>query len=355
MDGKFKFIVNTGRMTDPVISKDKIDDIKNQENGAKPLGGLWGCNSEAPDYSTWKYWCMQNQPDWYSEKSFEVTLKEDARVLVVESLEDIEDILIKSETGNLRDARIDWEKAAKKYDIIDFRWDDFFELSYIIPNLDCDSCILLNKDVIEQIEEKKEVKDFTEALTVDGNTATINYDKIYKEATNYEFGYDIAKSKDLYLTLHVNEDGTNTPCDIYTGKGVTNLIIEGFGENLIYPQYMKIVGEFETLVVKDNYCIPYKLDDEGRDITFENANFKNLMMIDVPGSMVEITALASLNGHNPQIESITVKGERLDLDKFLKKFPGNINPQILNVNGENIKVPKKVAELQASEPEIDDR
>lgn len=354
---KYKIIVNTGHMKDTDITKEKIQDIKNG-NGPKPEGGLWGCSDKTNSWENWKYWCKRNQPDWYNDKSFEITLKEDARILVVDSWEkfrmlledkrflevddayDIEDV----NRRYWRERRIDWEGASKNWDVIEFKYFKYDDLSEYMPGLDCDSSIILNRDAIEEIKTKQEIKDFTKALKVKGESATLNYDLLYEEQHDEYTDYGIEKSNDFNLTVHVNEEGQNTPYDIYTGKGIKNLILEGFEHNFAF---VKINGNFETLAINGGPEIPRKINEEMKDVTLIDANFENFIMSNVPGKIVEIFSLKNTNNRDPQIKNISISGENFDKETFLKSyFPSNLNPTILNINGENINMSERTMNIE---------
>ncbi len=356
---KYKIIVNTGRMKDDAITKEKIQDIKNG-NGPKPEGGLWGCSDKTNRWENWKYWCKMNQPDWYNDKSFEITLKEDAKILVVDSWDkfkilledkrflevddayDIEDV----DYGYWKARRINWEEASKNWDVIEFKYFKYDELSEYMPGLDCDSSIILNRDAIEEVKTKQEIKDFSKALKVNGESATLNYDLLYKEQHDEYTDYGFGKSNDFNLTVHVNEEGKNTPYDIYTGKGIKNLILEGFEHNFAF---VKINGDFETFAINGGSEIPYRLSDEMKDITLIDANFENFIMTNVPGKIVEIVSLKNMNNKNPQIKTMAITGENFDKDTFLRGFPGYLNPEILNINGENINMSERTVNIKANE------
>lgn len=353
---KYKIIVNTGRMKDDVITKEKIQDIKNG-NGPKPEGGLWGCSDKTKDWENWKYWCKVNQPDWYNDKTFEITLKEDAKVLVVDSWEKFRMLLEDKRFLEVNDAydidevnrrywkerRVDWEGAAKSWDAIEFKYFKYSDLSEYMPGLDCDSSVILNRDAIEEIKTKQEIKDFSKALKVKGESATLNYDLLYKEQHDEYTDYGLGKKMDFNLTVHINEEGTNTPYDIYTGKGVKNLILEGFENDF---GFVKINGNFETLAINGGAEIPYKLNDEMKDVTLVDANFENFIMTNVPGKIVEIVSLKNMNNKNPQIKNMSITGENFDKDTFLRRFPSYLNPEILNINGENIKTSERTMNVE---------
>ena len=174
---KEKYICNLGRINE-LILKEKIEPIKN--NSPKPWGGLWTCRENTPEGYSWKDWCEHEEPEWINKYDTIITLKDDARILVINSKEayknnikytllhgininDIPPSFNKEQlmfTGLLT---VDYESLKEKYDMIDFRISEYSELYYDMYGLDCDSCLILNPDCIEEIINPPElIKEYEE-------------------------------------------------------------------------------------------------------------------------------------------------------------------------------------------------
>lgn len=133
---------------------DKFEPIKNKEFGwAKPSGGFWASSTDTE--WGWKQWCkaegfcVDNL-----QKSFEFTLKDDARVYHIRSVYDLQSLpewkgLFKS-TGYC----IDFEKAMKDWDAIELhlsedRTSDYLNgLYFELYSWDCDSILIMNPEII---------------------------------------------------------------------------------------------------------------------------------------------------------------------------------------------------------------
>ena len=127
----------------------------------KPIGGLWASPIDAK--LGWADWCQLE--DFNLDgliESFEFELSENARVLRVSS----EDV-VRSLPRILNDPKIndflqwnakfsrrppefpiDFEQLSRDYDVIEFLASQFFHPSGILRGWDCDSILVLNKDVL---------------------------------------------------------------------------------------------------------------------------------------------------------------------------------------------------------------
>ncbi len=158
--------VNLGRTG--LLDKEKIKPIKNR--GGKPTGGLWGTEVEYakknPDW-TWETWCQSEMPHWLSDQSATVNISENARVFDISTEEALKEFVYKYcsaeiQLGYIYDGtvpfgKVDYEKIAKDYDVINFDIKALRKLKDLIPSLDVSCTVILNKECIESIENPEEV------------------------------------------------------------------------------------------------------------------------------------------------------------------------------------------------------
>lgn len=155
------------------LSKDKFQEVKNKKEFVKPYGGLWSCPYTPSNkyVSAWHEWCSDEMPNWLSNDSVILTLKEDARYWCIDNQDDLESLIeivgeqesIMSKQTDFKFATyIDFEKAKELFDVIYLTANGAIETH--IPfdrselNLygwDCESCLILNYDCIENWEYKK--------------------------------------------------------------------------------------------------------------------------------------------------------------------------------------------------------
>ena len=73
------------------FDKDLFTKIKNVDCNTKPRGGLWA--SDINSKHGWKEWCNENEfRDCDKENSFTFTLSDDAKILYIESVNDLESL-----------------------------------------------------------------------------------------------------------------------------------------------------------------------------------------------------------------------------------------------------------------------
>jgi hypothetical protein len=149
------------------LSKDKFVEIKNNEGFNKPIGGLWACpyypNKEY--VSAWQEWCSSNMPDWLSEDSIIITLKENTKYYCIANQDNLQDFInivgeqkdiIQSITGMKLWTYPDFEKAKESFDAIYLTENGAWRTH--IPNerphlnlygWDCESVLITNFDCIK--------------------------------------------------------------------------------------------------------------------------------------------------------------------------------------------------------------
>ena len=143
--------------------------IKNRELFNKPFGGLWSSPTKDVDVG-WARWCMQEE--FYVDKLdkyFDFKLKDNARVLRIEKIKDLEklpkvdlyDELVNLQALNIMHSvkymhfDIDFEEIVKNYDAIlvymyrDEESKGMKSMYFELYGWDVDTLLVLNPDVIE--------------------------------------------------------------------------------------------------------------------------------------------------------------------------------------------------------------
>lgn len=135
------------RHFDPTI----FQEVRNQPSFEKPTGGFWGSPVNAK-YG-WKDWCKDEAfIDCDKETSFEFTLSDTANVIHIHSAKDVDDLdLPKLPTGYM-----DFEKMKEiGIDAIELHLSDENnnQLYWQFYGWDCDSILVLNKEVVEEMKK----------------------------------------------------------------------------------------------------------------------------------------------------------------------------------------------------------
>lgn len=130
----------------------KFDKIQNIPEFVKADGGLWGSRVDS-EYS-WKDWCIQENYDVSNLNTyFEFTLKEDARILVIDKSEKLKELpKAKSMFEHPTVVLLDFEELSKQYDAIEVLISKDGQLYWDLYLWDCDSIFVMNPDVV--IQEK---------------------------------------------------------------------------------------------------------------------------------------------------------------------------------------------------------
>ena len=122
--------------------------VRNRHGHNKPFGGLWASATDAK--CGWKQWCEREEFKRCDEgNAFRFTLKESARVLVLNSEDKVKEL--PNWTSNyeyLGVKCIDWAKVAKDYDVVDYQVSKDYGLHTTLYGWDCDSILVLNPDVV---------------------------------------------------------------------------------------------------------------------------------------------------------------------------------------------------------------
>lgn len=129
----------------------KFDEIANIPTRNKPKGGLW--TSPIDSNYGWKDWCVDgNFVDCSKDASFEITLEENASILVINDILDLEEFnwIIDKEWNWLNG--IDFEELKTRYDAVHLtesgNWNTRGYEEKNLYGWDCESILILNKNVI---------------------------------------------------------------------------------------------------------------------------------------------------------------------------------------------------------------
>ena len=129
----------------------KFDKIKNIPEFSKANGGFWGSRIDA-EYG-WKDWCKNNDYDTDLKKHFQFSLKDNAKVLIIDKCEKLKELpKVKSMFENPIFVLLDFEKLSKEYDAIEVLISKDGQLYWDLYGWDCDSIFIMNPDVIIQEE-----------------------------------------------------------------------------------------------------------------------------------------------------------------------------------------------------------
>ena len=119
----------------------------------KPEGGLWASDIKAK-YG-WKNWCKdENYSDCTARNSFCFTLKENSKVLIISSHDDLNKLPLQQDVPEYVKNMclcIDFEKLVIEYDAIEVIVSKDDRLYYDLYGWDCDSLLVLNKECIDEI------------------------------------------------------------------------------------------------------------------------------------------------------------------------------------------------------------
>ena len=132
------------------FKKEKIKPIKNELNFTKPIGGFWASNINA-EYG-WKQWCDDNEFKFYNkDNAFVFTLSDNAKVLYINDTKILANLpmqqsIIKSWLC------LDFEKLSEQYDAIEVNISKCNRLYDLLYGWDCDSILIMNPDVIQEVK-----------------------------------------------------------------------------------------------------------------------------------------------------------------------------------------------------------
>lgn len=117
---------------------------------AKPKGGLWASAINAK--FGWKDWCKDEHfRDCTKDNSFKFKLKDGTRVLKIDNAEMLKTLPVIELPYNFSWITLDFEKLKEEYDVIEVLISEDHQLYWDLYGWDCDSLLVMNKDVIEVI------------------------------------------------------------------------------------------------------------------------------------------------------------------------------------------------------------
>lgn len=135
---------------DRIFDMNKFKKIKNI-NFVKPEGGLWASRVDAK-YG-WIDWIKDNDfcTDKYAKDNFfKFRLRDEANILVINSANILKKLpRSKTETASL--IILDFEELSKMYDAIEVLISECNELYWDLYGWDCDSILIMNEDIIEEV------------------------------------------------------------------------------------------------------------------------------------------------------------------------------------------------------------
>lgn len=125
------------------------DPIVNRDHFTKPKGGLWA-SRKYDEEMTWKRWCEQEN-FWLDrlDRSFEFTLKDTARILVIDDedqLDNLPKLDIYRKESDLSECHLDFETLKKQYDAIELT--NIQDLYWRLYGWDCNSILIMNPDIV---------------------------------------------------------------------------------------------------------------------------------------------------------------------------------------------------------------
>ena len=125
--------------------------IVNEAYFTKPKGGLWASRKDGK--GTWKTWCEQEEFRLDSfESSFEFTLKDNARVLELSSIDQLDNLPKLNQDNYNKEDRystcyLDFEALRQQYDAIEVT--DIACLYWKLYAWDCNSILIMNPGIVE--------------------------------------------------------------------------------------------------------------------------------------------------------------------------------------------------------------
>ena len=135
------------------FDKSMFTKIKNVDCSTKPKGGLWASDVYAK--RGWKEWCDAEEfRDCNKENSFTFTLADDANILHIDSVSDLQSLpKVDDKFGIIFSSWIllDFEKLAEIYDAVEVSISSDFDLYYQLYGWDWDSIVIMNADVVVEL------------------------------------------------------------------------------------------------------------------------------------------------------------------------------------------------------------
>lgn len=141
----------------PEFKPEYFRPIINRPQWNKPTGGLWASVDGSPD--SWKEWVLgENFYPEQLEEGFSFKISPEAKILKIYSVDDLSEIRLQNRKTFFNDfsrtlvKAPDFEELATKYDGIWMSISEDRRLYMEMYGWDCDSLLLFNKDVMEDIK-----------------------------------------------------------------------------------------------------------------------------------------------------------------------------------------------------------
>ena len=139
-----------------------VKPIKNRDTWGKPSGGFWASSVDAK--VSWREWCESEDYNMQKlKKSFDFTLRDNAKILHIKSKADFEKIkhehpdwFIEPKWGFIEKAFLDFEKLSNLFDAIEINAGSDRELYFNFYGWDCDSIVIFNLNCVEYAKEKEQ-------------------------------------------------------------------------------------------------------------------------------------------------------------------------------------------------------
>lgn len=127
--------------------------IENEICWVKPKGGLWA--SRKDDEFGWINWCRKEEFRLDSfDRFFEFTLKDEARILVLDDPDQLDILPITNsddrpydKNDQMSECCLDFEKLTKDYDAIELK--NCWKFQWPLYGWDCNCILIMNPDIVE--------------------------------------------------------------------------------------------------------------------------------------------------------------------------------------------------------------
>lgn len=139
---------------DKIFNRNKFSKIKNI-NFVKPEGGLWA--SRIDSKYGWIDWVKDNNfrtDEYRNDNYFKFKLNDKAKILIIDSVDILKKLPINRNIPYPIIAswvNLDFEELSKKYDAIEVLISKDERLYWELYGWDCDSILIMNEDVIEEV------------------------------------------------------------------------------------------------------------------------------------------------------------------------------------------------------------
>lgn len=131
-----------------ILTKTYLNQLKNRTL-PKPFGGLWASRVNAK--WGWKDWCESEEfRECNKNNSFSFVISDVAKILQINSVKDIENLPLISKNSSW--ICLDFEELSRDYDAIEVNISEDEMLYWNLYGWDCDSILVMNPDVIQEIQ-----------------------------------------------------------------------------------------------------------------------------------------------------------------------------------------------------------